>query len=294
MMPTVSIILPTYNRVGSVQAAIHSVLEQTYTDYELIVVDDGSMDETASHVREISDPRLIYVLHPQNKGAAAARNTGMRMARGDYIAFLDSDDTWHPQKLEVQVEFLKNSPDQVGGCVTSYRLVFEDHSVIREIAMEPSFYEQSLKGCNLSPGSTLLFKKECLDKVGFQNETLKRFEDWEWQIRFARFYEWQRVPLVLADIRAGHTVSFETAKQALIQFQSLVEAFPDADKKTIKMVIFYELFYASWKNRLYKLSIKYLFACFMIAPLSFLNLSITTAYRKIREFFSSKLQRVPK
>ena len=160
MMPTVSIILPTYNRVGSVQAAIHSVLAQTYIDYELIVVDDGSTDETASHVREIADPRLIYVLHPQNKGAAAARNTGMRMARGDYIAFLDSDDTWHPQKLEVQVEFLKNSPDQVGGCVTSYRLVFEDHSVIREIAMEPSFYEQSLKGCNLSPGSTLLFEKE--------------------------------------------------------------------------------------------------------------------------------------
>lgn len=283
MMPTVSIILPTYNRVGSVQAAIHSVLAQTYIDYELIVVDDGSTDETASHVREIADPRLIYVLHPQNKGAAAARNTGMRMARGDYIAFLDSDDTWHPQKLEVQVEFLKNSPDQVGGCVTSYRLVFEDHSVIREIAMEPSFYEQSLKGCNLSPGSTLLFKKECLDKVGFQNETLKRFEDWEWQIRFARFYQWQRVPVVLADIRTGHTVNFDTAKQALIQFQSLVEAFPDTDKKTIKMAIFYELFYASWKNRLWGCACGYLVSSFFRNPRVFVGFVVSLLRRKVKE-----------
>ena len=283
MMPTVSIILPTYNRVGSVQAAIHSVLAQTYIDYELIVVDDGSTDETASHVREIADPRLIYVLHPQNKGAAAARNTGMRMARGDYIAFLDSDDTWHPQKLEVQVEFLKNSPDQVGGCVTSYRLVFEDHSVIREIAMEPSFYEQSLKGCNLSPGSTLLFEKECLDKVGFQNETLKRFEDWEWQIRFARFYQWQRVPVVSADIRTGHTVNFDTAKQALIQFQSLVEAFPDTDKKTIKMAIFYELFYASWKNRLWGCACGYLVSSFFRNPRVFVGFVVSLLRRKVKE-----------
>ncbi|RZI47099.1 glycosyltransferase family 2 protein [Candidatus Finniella inopinata] len=281
-MPTVSIILPTYNRAGFVQAAIQSALAQTYTDYELIVVDDGSTDETVNQVRAIVDSRLIYVAHNQNKGAAAARNTGMRMAQGDYIAFLDSDDTWHPQKLEQQVEFLENNSG-LGGCVTSYRLVFDDHSVIREIAMEPSFYQQSLKGCNLSPGSTLLFKKECLEKVGYQNESLKRFEDWEWQIRFARFYEWQRVPVVLADIRAGHTVNFETVKQALSYFQTIITTLPNNDQKTIKMAIFYELFYASWKNRLWGCACGYLAKSFLQMPHGCVGFMVSLLRRKVKE-----------
>ena len=129
----------------------------------------------------------------------------------------------------------------------------------------------------------MLFEKECLDKVGFQNETLKRFEDWEWQIRFARFYQWQRVPVVLADIRTGHTVNFDTAKQALIQFQSLVEAFPDTDKKTIKMAIFYELFYASWKNRLWGCACGYLVSSFFRNPRVFVGFVVSLLRRKVKE-----------
>ena len=282
-MPIVSVILPTYNRASSLQIAIDSVLAQTYADLELIVVDDGSTDETANQIRAIDDPRLTYVLHAQNKGAAAARNTGMRMASGSYIAFLDSDDTWHPQKLEQQIEFLKNSPIDVGGCVTSYRLVFGNHSLIREIPMKSNFYRQSLKGCNLSPGSTLMLKKDCLDKIGLQNESLKRFEDWEWQIRFARFYRWQRLSVVLADIRAGHTVSFETAKQALIQFQSLITELPDNDQKIIKMAISYELFYAAWKNRLWSHACGYVVCSFFRSPRKWFGFIVSLLKRKIKE-----------
>ena len=283
-MPIVSIILPTYNRSLFIKSAIQSALEQTYADYELIVVDDGSTDDTVSLVKEFTDDRLIYVAHNQNKGAAAARNTGMRLSRGQYIAFLDSDDTWHRQKLEKQIQFLMSQPE-LGGCVTSYRLVFEKYSIIREVLIEDDFYKQSLRGCNLSPGTTLLFRKDCLEKVGFQNEILKRFEDWEWQIRFARCYKWQRVPVVLADIRAGHTVNFKTVKHALCLFENLITEVSVKNKKIIKMAIYYELFYAACKSFLWKSALNYFVKSLLSNPVNFMCLLSSLIKRKVKEFF---------
>ena len=104
-MAKVSVVIATYNRAQHLRGAINSVLQQTYTDYEILVVDDGSVDETADVVREYSREPLRYVYQP-NGGSASARNRGLRMSSGDYIAFIDDDDRWLPEKLELQVDKL--------------------------------------------------------------------------------------------------------------------------------------------------------------------------------------------
>jgi glycosyltransferase involved in cell wall biosynthesis len=102
--PCVSVILPTYERAGVLGRSIQSVLAQTYRDFELIIVDDASEDETEAVVARIDDPRIVYCREDQNRGPAAARNTGIRRARGDFLAFHDSDDEWLPAKLERHIE----------------------------------------------------------------------------------------------------------------------------------------------------------------------------------------------
>src|SRR5262245_12992873 len=103
MSPAVSVVLPAYNRAGSIGGAIPSVLRQTWADFELIVIDDGSEDGTLEAAAGIRDPRLRLIAGQSNRGAAAARNRGAAVARADWIAFQDSDDEWLPEKLEKQM-----------------------------------------------------------------------------------------------------------------------------------------------------------------------------------------------
>lgn len=116
--PTVSAIIPTYNRAHLVGRAIKSALAQTWQDLELIIVDDGSNDNTESLVNSFDDPRIRYIRHNVNRGVAAARNTGIKAAKGEYLAFLDSDDEWMTDKLERQLNVFKTSDLPHLGAVT--------------------------------------------------------------------------------------------------------------------------------------------------------------------------------
>src|SRR5919106_1816578 len=119
-MPKVSVIIPTYNRVESLPLAIKSVLAQTFQDFEIIVVDDASHDNTPAVIARFNDERIRYIRHDTNKKISASRNTGVLNSRGSYIAFLDDDDEWLSEKLQLEVDLLDNSPLKTGAVYTGF------------------------------------------------------------------------------------------------------------------------------------------------------------------------------
>src|SRR5690349_7945487 len=121
MNPKVSVVIPTYNRGEKVRGAIESVLTQTFSDLEILVIDDGSSDDTGRILREAFGNRIRYCYQP-NQGASVARNTGVDQARGEWIAFLDSDDLWEKEKLALQLKTLDHCGPECGGCYTDVRL----------------------------------------------------------------------------------------------------------------------------------------------------------------------------
>jgi len=130
MSPLVSVILPTYNRAGVLPRAIDSVFAQTYKNIELIVVDDGSTDDTPRILSHYGNN--IKIISQKNKGVSAARNTGIRQARGDYIAFVDSDDKWLPSKLEDQIRFFQDHPNDNIALVCTDVQAIDIHGVQHE------------------------------------------------------------------------------------------------------------------------------------------------------------------
>jgi len=194
--PTVSVIIPAYNRAHCIGRALDSVRAQTFTDFELIVVDDGSTDGTPDLCADRGDTRLRVLRHGANRGAAAARNTGIAAALGVYCALLDSDDAWTPDKLERQLEFLRGRGGACRACCTGYRLL--DAHGARDYLPAPPRRDRLFLGCDLSPGSTLLAERAVLAEVGPFDEDLPRYEDWDWLLRYTRDHELAVLGLSLA------------------------------------------------------------------------------------------------
>lgn len=192
---TVSVIIPTYNRAQCVTAAIDTVLSQTHRPLEVIVVDDGSTDDTATALRAYGD-RILY-LQQANRGAAAARNRGIRRARGDLIALLDSDDLWEKHRLEAQLCLLREFPDVDfvfsdmrvcrGGCVVVPSFIdrFPVRSyLLAERGRVRRLYNHLLR-YNFLSTSTVLFRKRCVDRVGYFDESLRSVEDRDYWLRWS-------------------------------------------------------------------------------------------------------------
>ena len=167
--PTVSIIIPTYNREQLIARSIKSVLNQTYQDFEIIIVDDASTDNTEEVISNFNDKRIRYIRHEKNKGAAAARNTGIRAARCDYIAYQDSDDEWLPEKLARQMELLEDASPQVGVIYTGFwktenhRRTYIPFSWVSQ--KNGDIHKELLKG-NFIGSPVVLTKKECFRQGG--------------------------------------------------------------------------------------------------------------------------------
>lgn len=181
----ISVILPTYNREKLLMRAVNSVLKQTYADLELIVVDDASTDGTAELMAGVTDPRVRYVCQERNQGACAARNRGVMLAKGEYIAFQDSDDDWAVDKLEKQLDYLnKTGADIVFCAFRRYSDGKEDVFPPASLPEGPVSYRQLLLE-NLISTQTILGRKACFVQYPF-DETFPRMQDWELVLRLSQ------------------------------------------------------------------------------------------------------------
>jgi glycosyltransferase involved in cell wall biosynthesis len=203
--PLVSVIIPTLDRPEYLAAAVNSVLRQRAQDFEVLVVDDGSTADLRPVLEALDDGRIRYFRHESNRGEAAARNTGIVNARGAYLAFLDDDDEWLPDKLRLQLELFSRCPDTVG-CVYGGHEAFrarDGQVVSRQIPTKRGDLSRELLQANvLGPPSTVVLTRACLDRVGPFDEAIGFGVDYDLWIRVAQIYHFDFVP----DIVTRYTV----------------------------------------------------------------------------------------
>jgi len=200
--PLVSVIIPTFNRAWCLFEAIDSVLAQTYPNYELIIIDDGSTDDTQ---KRLATRDGFAVISQQNQGVSAARNRGIRASKGELIAFLDSDDLWLPDKLAVQIKFFTQNPGAMI-CQTQEIWIRNGKRINpknRHRKASGYFFERSLELCLVSP-SAVMVKRELFDKLGHFDEHLPACEDYDLWLRIGA-----NLPIYLVDEplivkRGGH------------------------------------------------------------------------------------------
>ncbi|WNZ23807.1 glycosyltransferase family 2 protein [Leptolyngbya sp. NK1-12] len=202
-MPKVSVIIPAYNAMAYLPETMTSALSQTFADFEMIVINDGSSDGIEQWVAQLSDAR-VKLISQANQGLAGARNTGIAHAQGEYLAFLDADDLWDATKLEKQVRVLEECPE-VGLVYTWVALIDQNgHPTGRTFEKHVEGYVwRELVGFNIvGCGSVPLIRRSCLERVGWFDIQLSRFninEDWDMWLRIAAFYPFRVIkePLVL-------------------------------------------------------------------------------------------------
>jgi glycosyltransferase involved in cell wall biosynthesis len=188
-MRKVDVIIPTYNREGFLREAIASVLNQTFRDFTIIVVDDGGEDRAKDVVESFQDRRIEYVRNPMNGGEARARNIGLANSKADYIAFLDDDDDWLPEKLKSQMDLLESRPAQVGGVYAGFTAIdsrtgatlydwipHKRGDICHEMAYENV----------VGTSSTVLLRRECFERVGRFDESIPYGLDYDMWIRISK------------------------------------------------------------------------------------------------------------
>ncbi len=267
MKPKVSIIMPVLNGERYIAEAIESILAQTYTNYELIVVDDGSTDRTSAVVQSFGDRlELEYVSHLLPQGIAPSMNDGVRHASGDLIAFLDHDDAWFPEFLETQVDYLNRHPD-----------VAMVHSDFQTVDVQGVILEASVAACrkrkrpsghvfrelfldSFIVGNSVLIRKECFERLGLFDESL-RWGDYHMWMRIARHYRVDYVPKVLTKYRqhpsqSTRTASDNVAPVALQAIDKIIGEYPAVRRELGSQVIrrrraslYFDAAYAWWIRR---------------------------------------------
>lgn len=292
--PSVSVVLPTYNRENVLGRAIESVLEQSYHDLELLVVDDGSTDNTATVVEDFDDSRVELLEHDKNKGAAAARNTGIREATGEFIAFQDSDDEWHSEKLQKQMDIFTDAPPSVGVVYTGF-WDFDNGTKTyrpgRGIESKEGDVHNSLLEQNFVTTQAAVVRSQCFAKVGGFDERLPRFQDWELWIRVSREYTFKLIdePLVMAYDRPD---SITNDLEALVEARKIIIQKHGEDFSREQLAEqFFRLGHSSLKARRKKQGRKYLARAVTTDPTPlygsclFLSLFGLGIYNRVYQFY---------
>lgn len=219
--PKVSVIVPSYNRADYIKETIDSILAQSYTDFELIFIDDGSTDNTEKIVNEYcdKDSRVKY-FKQKNSERAVARSHGLRLALGDYLCLVDSDDTWYPEKLAKQVKVLDENPDVVLCYASVNRIDFSSNRVKASSRQHQGFsgdiFEELLKR-NFIPSVTPMFRKAAFNKVGDQVTEFIPYEDWDFWLRLSKQGKFHHIKEALGDYRLHPGQSVQNVKAEKIE-----------------------------------------------------------------------------
>lgn len=223
----ISVIIPMYNREKSIKRSVDSVLNQTYKNIEVFVIDDGSTDNGKNIINSYSDERLHLISYEKNRGANYARNLGIKNAKGDYIAFHDSDDEWVSNKLEVQLEYMLSrelkasfSPYIIA---SSEKIVPSDYQKYCE---DYQFVKSELRRHNIIGTPTLIVSQEVIRTIGMFDEQMTRLQDYEYVIRVVQKFEIGCCPEILVFVDcdgeriSNSSIKFEESLQLLIEKHS--------------------------------------------------------------------------
>lgn len=229
-MPKVSVIITTYNRAHLLSRAIESVLRQTFQDFEIIVVDDASSDNTREVINKYCDERIFYLYHEKNRGVSAARNTGLMHAAGQFVSFLDSDDEWLQEKLMKQVNALNYSSDRVGLVYSGYRRGNGD-----KLSTMPKAHGDLSRVIFTGDciDGTPLIRKVCFLRVGFYDEEMTSGQDWDMWIRLSQQYHFNAVPEVLVlyypqkdSITKNRMAKLKGYERLSMKYKSIISSLP--------------------------------------------------------------------
>lgn len=228
-MPRVSILIPAYNAMKYLPDTLESVFRQTYQDYDVLIINDGSTDTIVDWIQEISDPRVRLVTI-NNQGLAAARNTGIPRLTSEYVALLDADDLWEPTKLEKQVKLLDAEPSV--GLVYTWMVLADSEGeptgrIIKSDPKEDAW--RQLIECNIvGSGSTPVIRRSCFDTVGLFATDVSGSDDWDMWLRIARHYDFAVVKEPLVRYRQSETAMSRDYFLMLETSRTLIErAFSD-------------------------------------------------------------------
>jgi len=254
----VSIIIPAYNCSSYISEAIESVLSQSYNDFEIIVINDGSTDNTEKVLSEYIANKVIKYIIQNNRGPAAARNAGIKLSKGSFIAFLDADDIWKPSYLEKLIKKFEDD-SSIGFVYSSCYFVDKNRSIIHNYKRKVDFYNGNVTlplFCKFFLTSSIIAKKKCFDAVGLFNEKLLVGEDYEFLLRLSCQYEaeyveeklWERRVLPTSLSRKDYKMDYRNDIKTLTDFIRTHQEFHKKNRSIIK-------------NRLSEINYNYAYNC---------------------------------
>ncbi len=279
-----SIVLPAYNTPPDIlRRAIDSVLNQTYPYFELIIVDDGSEPSLEPIVKEYTDDRIIFIIHPVNKGASAAHNTGIKAAKYDWIAFICHDDEWLPNKLEVCTPYIEQNYPQYKFFFHHIEVIGDKKYIVPFKTANPktgNYYKIFLRDYNKDiQTSAIIINKECFDNCGCYDNDFKNVFDWELYIRIAEKYDFYFIPDKLSKyyysvIGITHMDNPESIKN-ITEMMLFVKKYKNKMSRETKLAWCFKLnSFVSYykKQREYSLMLKFLSTSIKLLPFNFINL----------------------
>lgn len=287
----ISVIIPTYGTPKFLENTIRSVQNQTYQDWELIIVDDNNPEaearkETESLVMRFiaEDERIQYIKHPCNRNGAAARNTGIARAQGEYVAFLDSDDEYTPRRLEICSQYLRECDDSIAGVYTGceFRRQGKTYNIVNDVKSGNFLTETLACTFMFCTGSNIFVRKAVIDELNGFDDSFLRHQDYEFLVRLFERYDLQAIPEVLViknneNFNVPRTEQIiEIKNQYLKKFQSLISTLSEGQQKQIYQSQYLAIAESGMREKEYEIA-----SAYYKQAKSYGSLSLKTQIRKM-------------